>query len=88
MGTPSKALQAAPAVPGEPTRISKLNTALELLFVVTVLATAAYGWPGAMTTLVVGAGVLVSVVISGTDYVIGWTLRARQAGRRRQSHDD
>lgn len=75
-------------VPGEPTRISKLNTALELLFVVSVLATAAYDWPGAMTTLVIGAGVLVSVVVSGTDYVIGWTVRARQAGRRRHLHDD
>lgn len=43
-------------VEGEPTLISKINTALEILFVVTVLSQAAFGWPGATTVTVLGAG--------------------------------
>ena len=64
-------------VQGEPTRISKLNTALELLFLVSVLGHAGFGWPDEITTTVLGAAVLVTVVISGTDYVWSWSRRAR-----------
>ncbi len=64
-------------VPGEPTRISKLNTALQMLFVLFVLSRAGFGWPDEITITVLGASVLVTVVISGVDYVTGWTQRAR-----------
>lgn len=64
-------------VDGEPTRISKLNTALELLFILFVLGRAAFGWPAEITVTVAGAAVLVTVVISGVDYVWSWTRRAR-----------
>jgi cardiolipin synthase len=64
-------------VDGEPTRISKLNTALELLFILFVLSRAAFGWPAEIAITVVGAAVLVTVVISGIDYVWSWTRRAR-----------
>jgi cardiolipin synthase len=64
-------------IEGEPTRISKLNTALELLFILFVLSRAAFGWPAEITITVVGAAVLVTVVISGVDYVWSWTRRAR-----------
>jgi cardiolipin synthase len=64
-------------VEGEPTRISKLNTALELLFVLFVLSRAAFGWPADISITVLGAAVLVTVVISGVDYVWSWTRRAR-----------
>lgn len=67
-------------VQGEPTRISKLNTALELLLVVFVLSRAAFAWPPEISVIVVGAGVLVTVVISGIDYVWSWSRRARSAG--------
>ena len=66
-------------VQGEPTRISKTNTTLEILFVVGVLARAAFDMPGETVILVLGAGVLVTVVISGIDYVIAWSQRARTA---------
>lgn len=66
-------------VQGEPTRISKLNTALELLLVVFVLSRAAFDWPPQISVIVVGAGVLVTVVISGIDYVWAWSRRARAA---------
>lgn len=68
-------------VQGEPTRISKLNTVLELLFVVCVLARAAVGLPSLAVITILGAGVLVTVVLSGADYVIAWSQRARGARR-------
>lgn len=64
-------------VPGEPTRISKVNTALELLFVVFVLSRAGFEWPDSITLTVLGAAVFVTVVISGLDYVLSWSRRAR-----------
>lgn len=65
-------------VPGEPTLISKLNTALELIFLMGVLSRAAYGWPEEITLTVLGASILVTVVISGTDYVMSWSRKAKQ----------
>ena len=64
-------------VDGEPTRISKLNTALQLLFVVFVLSNAAFDWPEQIALTVVGAGVIVTIVVSGIDYVVSWARRAR-----------
>ncbi len=67
-------------VQGEPTRISKLNTALELLLLLFVLSRAAFDWPDAITITILGAAVLVTVVISGIDYVVSWSRRARAGG--------
>ena len=64
-------------VPGEPTRVSKLNTALQMLFVLFVLSRAGFNWPDKITITVLGAAVLVTVVISGVDYVWSWSRRAR-----------
>ena len=63
-------------VPGEPTRISKLNTALQMLFVLFVLSRAGFDWPDEITITVLGAAILVTVVISGVDYVWSWSQRA------------
>lgn len=65
-------------VEGEPTRISKLNTALQLLFIVFVLSNAGFGWPDGIAVTVVGAGVLVTLVVSGIDYVWSWARKARE----------
>lgn len=64
-------------IEGEPTRISKLNTALELLYVLFVLSRAAFQWPPDITITILGAAVLVTVVVSGIDYVWSWTRRAQ-----------
>jgi cardiolipin synthase len=64
-------------VQGEPTRISKLNTALQLLFLLLVLSRAGFGWPDEISITVLGACVLITVVISGVDYVWSWSKRAR-----------
>lgn len=65
-------------VRGEPTSISKVNTVLELLFLLFVLSRAGYDWPDRITITVLGAAILVTVVISGVDYVWSWSRRARQ----------
>jgi cardiolipin synthase len=62
-------------VEGEPTRVSKLNTAFELLLVLFVISRAGFGWPDQITITLLGAAVLVTVVISGIDYVWSWTAR-------------
>ena len=64
-------------VQGEPTIISKLNTALQLLFLLFVLSRAGFGWPDEISITVLGASVLITVVISGVDYVRSWSNRAR-----------
>lgn len=65
-------------VDGEPTAISKINTALELGFVLAVLLAAAWQWPLRNLVIVLGAAVLVTVVVSGMDYVWSWTIKARR----------
>src|SRR6056297_2441927 len=67
-------------VPGEPTRLSKVNTAVELLYVLSVLGHAAFSWPPDITLTVLGAGVLVTAVVSGIDYVLSWARRASERG--------
>jgi cardiolipin synthase len=74
-------------VEGEPTRISKLNTALQLLFVVFVLSREAYGWPDEIAITIIGAGVLVTIVVSGIDYVWAWSRRARAPGQSTVASD-
>jgi cardiolipin synthase len=65
-------------VQGEPTRVSKLNTALQLLFLLFVISRAGFGWPEEITITLLGASVLITVVISGVDYVWSWSRRARR----------
>ena len=64
-------------IEGEPTRISKLNTALQLMFVVFILSSAGFGWPDPIAITIIGAAVVVTIVISGVDYVWSWARRAR-----------
>lgn len=72
-------------VQGEPTKISKLNTMLELFLVLFVLSHAGYGWPDEITIVVLGAAVLVTVVVSGTDYVWSWSERARRSRGKQET---
>jgi cardiolipin synthase len=62
---------------GEPTFISKFNTGLEFAFLIFVMARAGFGWPDEITITIVGAAVLVTVVVSGYDYVSNWIRSAR-----------
>jgi cardiolipin synthase len=63
-------------VEGEPTVVSKLNTACQLLFVLCTLTIAASGWPPETVYTVLGAAVLFTSLTSGLNYVVGWSKRA------------
>lgn len=65
-------------VEGEPTKISKINTVIQLLYLLLVLSRAAFDWPDPITLTILGAATLVTVVISGVDYVMQWAERARK----------
>lgn len=68
-------------VQGRPTAVSKLNTLLQLLFVLVAVAHAAYAWPADGVVIVLGAAVFVTTVVSGIDYIWKWGLRAQQTLR-------
>ncbi|CAN5117926.1 CDP-alcohol phosphatidyltransferase family protein [soil metagenome] len=70
-------------VQGAPSLASKLNTALQILFILLVVARAAYGWPGEAVIIALGAGVFVTTVVSGIDYIWTWSRRAFLASRER-----
>jgi cardiolipin synthase len=67
---------------GQASTVSKLNTALQLLFVTAVLADAAFSFPGPLAVSVLGSLVFVTAVVSGLHYVRGWTLLALNAGEQ------
>ncbi len=62
---------------GDPSFISKLNTALEFTFLYVLMLHVGFGVFDELTITVVGAAVLVTVIISGYDYVAGWVRGAR-----------
>ena len=68
-------------VHGEPTMISKLNTACQLSYMLLVIAQPAFGWQLSIGILVAGSAVLCTSVISGLDYVLRWSARAVAAHR-------
>jgi cardiolipin synthase len=63
-------------VHADPTWISKVNTFLQLVFVLSVVAQEALRLPGELTLLILGTGVFVSSLISGLDYIWTWGGRA------------
>jgi len=68
-----------------PTRLSKLNTALEFLFLVGVLAVAAgLIAPGRWYAALLWA-TTATILLSGTQYVVSWSRKALQATRSNRS---
>lgn len=72
-------------VTAEPTRLSKLNTLVEILYVLLVIVQAGYGVPGPLVTVVATATLVFTVTASGLHYVIDWSRRAWVNGRREAS---
>tara|TARA_B100001142_G_C14335317_1_gene655675 strand:+ start:758 stop:1324 length:567 start_codon:yes stop_codon:yes gene_type:complete len=62
---------------GDATRISKINTFLELLYVLMVLSLSAFSWPTISIINLIGSAVFVTVIISGMDYIMSWLRRVR-----------
>lgn len=67
---------------GEPTRASKLNTVLQILFVLLVISHAWLGQPPMIVLQVLGAAILVTITASTIQYVATGFSRARQKGTR------
>jgi cardiolipin synthase len=63
-------------VQGEPSAVSKLNTACQLAMLVFTLTHAAYAWPPSVSLLVLGAAVVFTSIVSGLAYVLKWSARA------------
>lgn len=63
----------------EPSQASKLNTLAQLACIVGVLAREASALPLTPLVTAAGAAVLVTSVVSGLDYVIRWSAKARHA---------
>ncbi|HTX24401.1 MAG TPA: CDP-alcohol phosphatidyltransferase family protein [Steroidobacteraceae bacterium] len=61
---------------GRPTLLSKLNTGVQLSYLLGVMATAAHGWPGPQALGVLALITVVTTVLSGADYVMVFTRRA------------
>ena len=60
---------------GEATKISKINTFLEILYVLMVLSSEAFFWPSSTVIIITGSAVFVTVFISGLDYIMSWIRR-------------
>ena len=68
-----------------PTRISKFNTLLQLVFIILVILAQGIQFPFAILSMVCGSLVFVTSILSGLDYWIIWSIEAKkkiyQSGR-------
>ena len=68
-----------------PTRISKFNTLLQLAFIILVILAQGIQFPFAILSMVCGSLVFVTSILSGLDYWIIWSIKAKkkiyQSGR-------
>jgi cardiolipin synthase len=64
---------------GEPTTASKLNTVLQISFILLTIAHAWIGWPPMIAVEALGAAILVTIAISTVQYVTTGFSRLRQA---------
>jgi len=69
----------------KPTRISKFNTLLQLAFIILVILAQGIQFPFAILSMVCGSLVFVTSILSGLDYWIIWSIKAKkkiyQSGR-------
>ena len=72
-------------VVARPSRVSKLNTLCQVIFILVVIGTPQFSWPLAWQTFL-GALVFVTVAVSGLDYVLVYSrLAAAHAGSGRRA---
>ncbi len=60
-----------------------MNTLCQIVFCLAVVATAAFGWPGAAAVSALGALVLLTTSVSGIDYTLIYSRRAARVTRER-----
>ncbi|MEJ2138615.1 MAG: CDP-alcohol phosphatidyltransferase family protein [Gammaproteobacteria bacterium] len=63
----------------KPTKASKINTGLALVYLFFVMSWQIYGWPPEVSITIAGAGVFVVSLVSGMDYVLTWSRLALNA---------
>ena len=63
-------------VTGEPSLVSKLNTACQLAMLFFTLTFAVFAWPPTAALVVLGAAVVFTSIVSGLTYVLRWSVRA------------
>ncbi len=80
-GTIVYQLSVAP-IHGEPTGASKLNTVLQILFVLFTISHAWRGQPPMLVLQLLGVAILATITISTIQYVSTGLTRARQKGTR------
>lgn len=68
---------------GQPTIVSKVNTLLQLAFVLAAVAAAAWHRVPDALLIPLGALTFVTTVVSGLDYVLTYSRKAAQASRAR-----
>ena len=62
----------------KPTRISKFNTTLQLLFIIFVILAQSVQFPFEIMAMVCGSLVFVTSILSGLDYWIIWSIEAKK----------
>ena len=65
-------------ITGQPAVISKINTACQLVFVVSVIASAAWQLPDRFIVTILGGLVVYTSITSGMHYVLVWSRKARE----------
>jgi cardiolipin synthase len=68
-------------VRGNPTPASKLNTVLQIVFALLVIAHAWRGWPPVLWLEMLGATVLVTIIVSVTQYIATGISALKEARR-------
>ncbi len=64
-----------------PTVISKINTMLQLMYIVFVIAQQVFEWLPSIVITLSGTGVFCTSAVSGMDYVMRWSRKALSATR-------
>jgi cardiolipin synthase len=77
--------QAFGPLQGRATVISKINTGVQILYVLALVAGLGVGWPPAPVIVTLAAAVFVTTMVSGIDYVITYSRRAAAVARARRA---
>ncbi len=75
-------------VEARPSVASKLNTACQITFILSVIAAKKFSWPPHWLVLVLGALVFTTVLVSGIDYVLVYGRLALRQSRIRHARSD
>lgn len=70
---------------GRPTVVSKINTGVQILYVLAVVANVGPGWPPGAAVMALGAAVFATTMVSGIDYVITYSQRAAAVAHSRRA---